>query len=56
MDRPASRPLSPFEKFVSVIAAVPKAEADEAARREDEKPRIKPGPKPGTKPKRRPAA
>jgi len=52
MDRPAQRPLSPFEKFVSAIAKVPKAEADDVARREDGKPRIKPGPKP----KKRPAA
>lgn len=42
--------LSPFEKFVSAIANVPKAEADEQARREQAEPRIKRGPKPKNKP------
>jgi hypothetical protein len=44
------RPLSPFETFVSAIANVPKAEADEQARREAAEPKIKRGPKPKSKP------
>jgi hypothetical protein len=50
MDRPAPRLVSPFEKFVSAIAGVPKAEVDELARREAEKPKTKRGPKPKGKP------
>jgi hypothetical protein len=54
MDRPEPRPLSPFEKFVSANAKVPKAEADEVARREAAD--AKRGPKRGPKPKNKPAA
>lgn len=50
MNRPAPRPLSPFERLVSAIAGVPKAEVDEQARREAEKPKTKRGPKPKDKP------
>ena len=52
MERPAPRPPVSFEKFVSAIANVPKAEADEVARREAAEPKTKRGPKP----KNRPAA
>jgi hypothetical protein len=33
-DKQAEKPPSPFEKFVSQIARVPKSEADEVARTE----------------------
>ena len=51
MDRTeAARPLNPFERFVSAIANVPKAEVDAEQAKHDAKPRIKPGRKAKAKP------
>ncbi len=50
MDRPAPRPLSPFEKFVSAIAGVPKDEVEAQASQHEAERRAKRGQKPKTKP------
>jgi hypothetical protein len=50
MDRPAARPLSPFEKFVSAIAGVPKDEVDAQVSQRQAERRTKRGPKPKDKP------
>jgi hypothetical protein len=51
MDRSEpARPLSPFEKLVSAIANVPKAEVDALEAQRQAEPRTKRGPKPKDKP------
>jgi len=51
MDRPEpASPLSPFQRFVSAIAGVPKDEVDAQASQRQAEPRTKRGPKPKDKP------